>query len=185
MECGFRRGIDVMKKPIILLMCLAGSLATSCVALGETSEQFRAQAALSKLEQRLLTGEIQRVRIVGIPFSASFDPEVTEESLDRYPYYRCETQVGQTEYGSIARLVSDTRVTGEHMAPDVRWGVVFYDGNGNRVSSIYTAEDFSERSFVDAKIDGYVATINKPLIDWLVAHVPFAGCVKEQGLADR
>jgi hypothetical protein len=164
-----------MRRMLVQLACVS---VLGCASAAATMEQTSAKDALATLNRELANGKVRYIRIEGIPFAASFDPEITETLLDSYATYRCDVDVGQMEYDNIVRLVGDTHVTGEHVSPYIRWGIIFYDSNHAPLSAIYTGEYFAQRSFLDAKIDGYAATIDKPLIEWIVSNVPFNGCVK-------
>jgi hypothetical protein len=163
-----------------MLLLFAALFVSSTAHCGDV-QQLRAKRSLSDLSRGLADGKIDQIQIEAIPFAANFDPEVTGESLDNAPYYRCKIEKDRAEFKMVTRLLADTRVTGSHVKPFVRWGLIFFDHSGRRLSAIYTGEDFAERSFVDANIDGNAVAINKLLIDWLVKHVPFAGCTKASG----
>jgi len=173
----FRR-IKSMRIVWIAILCAYVFVEHCDAALGGNEHKPSAQMNLSTLNQELRSGQIERIELLANPVLMAVVSAQSESALSREALYRCEITSKQPEFRELVRAVRSMGIIDQAEMPDIRWGILFYGKNNERRSSIYISQDIASAAYLDAKIGGEAASVDKSLIHWLERRVPFDGCVR-------
>jgi hypothetical protein len=124
------------------------------------------QEVVNDLKQRLANGEIARVEILCTPSSVTQTP-LTPRVLEATPHYRLiiddfRASPYRQEFQRAARSLA---VQPLFANPNVRWGMIFYDLDRNRIVGLFY--DPASRS---GAVNETSASILGGLFDWAQSH---------------
>jgi hypothetical protein len=122
--------------------------------------QDAAQNSMKALSSLLKTGTIRRVEILRLPDEVLTRTNVTPEALRSIASYRVTFNEGfESTFGS---LLSETSLKTSTQRSDLRWGVLFYDGSGQEVGSIYV-DKFGEKGYLNKEAVLFSSNLAKRL----------------------
>ena len=150
---------------LILLACI-------CIAQGQmmAAEPIAPRAALNALTSELVAGRIQRVDIFFMPYETATYTRVTPQILEVEADKRFAIEISTAAPEGLARAIERIRLHETREPADLRWGMVFWDGSGNRVHSLYLNSRYIFGTGRRGYIDGTLVGFNASLIGWLESN---------------
>jgi hypothetical protein len=127
-----------------------------------------AQTRIDALVKQINALEIGRVEIVHVPSSFMTNIRLTPTALERS--YDTKITIRDLRVSSYRRELTDAMnglsVNLEKEVPEVRWGLVFHDVNGTRISALYF-----NRSGTAGAVDDVPVAFSGKLFQWLEAKL--------------
>ena len=119
-------------------LCLAG-----CSSQPRRSESSTSRDRLQSLAFSLQAGSITRIEVFHVPVRVETPVALSAGDLERTFDYRLTLQTSPSPHATktLVSALRDSRVYESNDKPDVRFGVIFYGPNANRVGSIYLGGD--------------------------------------------
>jgi hypothetical protein len=150
---------------LIVTACLC-----CCGSPENAGEASRAQSNLRELKADLLSGQIEHVEILHVPYELSPSVGISPKFMDAYSSDSDRRVVGLTPrmIAKLVEVIDATRTSEYKYEPDIRWAAFFVNVHGKRVHSIYL--NWSWYLFTGGgrigNIDGSVVYLNGSLIGW-------------------
>lgn len=98
-----------------------------------------AQLRVHQLADSLESGSISRVEVLHIPTDILTRARISPQMLEKQFYCKVvfEAVRGPASFGKLSDLMKGASVRPETEAADLRWGILFYSGEGKRIGAIY------------------------------------------------
>jgi hypothetical protein len=128
-----------MKVRILVYILFLISLSAVCAQGNQIKSNSQAQSQVDALIAKLANGKIVRVEVLQIPPDVLTRVGITPEALERSFFYKFtirDMRGGRYSEGMLKAMES-VMVQEQTDMPDLRWGVIFYDIDDNRVGAIY------------------------------------------------
>lgn len=129
-----------MKARMIYVLLIGLQVFFASSAQGsEMGGNEKKQSLMDAIASMLVNRDIGRVEILQIPPNVLTRARITPEMLERqFDYKLIIRDMRGGEYREeLAEAVKSTSIEPQSEVPDLRWGMIFYDPNGNRVGAIY------------------------------------------------
>lgn len=144
-----------------MLWCLLNtSVAHGCENLSRADESVRA------LRQKLRTGEIGQVHVFFRPYDHNPPIPVSPSALERSWEIQINPAKSLEYLRSIDITLGRTKFCAPQYTPSLHWGIVIYDKDGARITSIYLERKYFLTSNIRGKIDAINVLVDKYLLDW-------------------
>jgi hypothetical protein len=148
------------------------ALLTFSIACGQPSTPVRAsQMRVDALVRQINALEIGRVEIVHVPSSVMTNIRLTPFALERS--YDTKMTIRDLRVSSYRRELTHAldglSVNPEEEIPEVRWGIIFHDVNGTRISALYL-----NRNGTAGAVDDVPVAFSGKLFQWLQARLSIA-----------
>jgi hypothetical protein len=133
-----------------------------------TAGPVDADAALRSLTKELLDGRIAHVDIFHIPYEVLTRTRITPELLEAQAKMKFNVELSSSVGQSLVPVIEDLKLHHIERAPDLRWGMIFWDHLGKRAHSIYLDSRYfiigtGRRGYLDGTLIGFDGS----LIRWL------------------
>ena len=128
-----------MKTKIIASAFLLLAVLNACGQADVATVKSQAQAQVDTLTAKLLRHEVGKVEILQIPPDVLTYVAVTPETLEKQFHYKLVIRnITSGAYrDEFIKAMKSITVQEESEMPDLRWGIIFYDRNDNRLGAIY------------------------------------------------
>jgi hypothetical protein len=160
--------------------CLISSLIVQLAFLstargGDVQQPSSAQSILETLATELHDQKVSRVEILEIPPRVLTRTSITPELLETTFHYKLVIREvrGSAYQSKLHDALAATEVVevGERTMPDLRWGIVFYGENEDRLAAAYF-----DKSGRRGAINNTPVSARGGLFDWL--NSSFGECFK-------
>ena len=131
-----------MKKAYSILFLIIVPILMS----GQTSSHGDPQVELEKLASLLKQGAVGRVKVLHVRDSIETRVDISKEALHALANYTPEFSGQIAE--KFSPLFSGVSAKNEDHAPDLRWGVIFYDAQGQEIGSLFV-DMFGQLGYVN------------------------------------
>jgi hypothetical protein len=112
----------------------------------QTSSQSDPQLDLEKLASLLKQGTVGKVKVLHVHDSTLTRVAVSKEAL--HSIASSTLDFGDHVAEKFGPLLSDVSVKKESHTPDLRWGVFFYDAQGQEIGSFFV-DKFGQHGYVN------------------------------------
>lgn len=107
-----------------------------------------------------------KVRVFSRPYKRSSPIPISPEFLEQNWEINTGSS-GNTDYAaSILREISESKICSSSDQPDLYWGLVAYNGEGQRIFSIYLDRGYASAPRVRGRIDGVMVEVSVTLVQW-------------------
>lgn len=130
-------------KPILKLIFVA--LVVPILISAQTSSQGGSQLELEKLASLLKQGAVSKVKVLHVHDSMETRVDISKEALQALANYAPEFNDQIPE--KFSPLLSGLSTEKEDHTPDLRWGVFFYDAQGQEIGSLFV-DKFGQHGYL-------------------------------------
>jgi hypothetical protein len=158
----FRRDIQLLAA----CLCILAGPAAACDAGAAT-------AAIDAVGRQLSAHQIQRVELLKISDRLLSSIPISPEHFATYPNERSALALTERDAAELAAAVRKLQPAELAYQPDLRWQLVFLDGSGNKLHTIFLSKRYVQGRGRSGYLDGNMcaftaATIGSPaLVRWL------------------
>jgi hypothetical protein len=152
----FGRGVQVLSACICIL---SSPVRADDVSLAvETIETIR---------QQLLARKVERIDVLRISDEVFTVIPISPGDFERYPHQQYALRLADRDSAELAAALEKLKLTQLPEPPDLRWEVVFLDGSGGRLHSIFLDKAYWYGKGRKGYVDGHMCGFSPGLIGWL------------------
>jgi hypothetical protein len=160
-------------KYIILFLTLGlVSFASGRSRSGNLENDNQVEVRLRNLAQSLADGNISKIELLQIPPDILTRTRITPELLEKQFYHKLTFQHvrSSTSCGKLITAMKTASVNPQTGEADLRWGILFYSDEGQRVGAIYLNARGTRGYVGDTSVSftgGLFAWVDSAFSNWL------------------
>ena len=162
------------RKRILAFTLIEVILVTAMFSAASGSLSNTSKGVLMQLEQDLLQGKIKSIRVLFMPYEMRTRTRVTPTLLESSAYFNSIVNMDSSIQGSLLSAIKTCWVKPASSEPDLRWGAIFMNKNGEKIHSVYISGKSLFAKGRHGIIDGRVVNLNGSFISWFEANFPEA-----------
>jgi hypothetical protein len=127
--------------------------------------------SIESINHELLAGSIKRIDVLKVSDDVFTLIPISPGDFERYPHKQYALHLAEPDSAELATALGKLELTPLVDSPDLRWEVVFLDGSGSRLHSIFLDKGYWYGKGRKGYLDGRMCGFSSSLIEWLEKRI--------------